>query len=623
MHVRLPSWVLACAFVAAAAAVLVGQSAAPRLLRGDTVRMPAPACGTTTQWELNGRLHADALPNGLADGEPYMFDQDPPLLSATASALTLRNFSVVGDVPSVTFIRATRDVPDGVSETWPRAGTRRVSGQIVSLFEPSWNGAALDEAFGRRTGYDLPLLYWGALQMPGGSTDRPVFVRVGLGGIPTSPVTRIDDRAQYASDVVNLVVPTFEDARVANGMQGFDLAIASRLFYEYFADSYDVLAFTPESTVMGTFSAFHRNVQNTVSGLNLSLFNASAGYGSGGALQGVEVYVGTHGTLHEVAEHEMAHQWGSAFDWGTIAGISRAGWQPTGHSPLWTGGESLIGAVLYAERRVTGSIGSYTIEQTPFPASYHPLERYAMGILKPEQVPDFNVFVQQDQFNPTDATAPDVGTVVQGDVKAVSIGDLIRVHGPRVGPLATTWRRATVLVSRDRLASQQQMDFWNFFAQRLGDRTGTSRPTYHNFGSFARATGDAMTLQTAIVPRNLPPLEQRLDTETPSFGPEDWRGVTFNGPVAGRFAANQTVTLSGHVTATDRTDFNQISLAFWRVNDTTPVEFPASISRSGDFSVPVRFTDTQRGAYELAVYLFWPGASGQHPRGSVSTITVE
>src|SRR5262245_30720609 len=105
-----------------------------------------------------------------------------------------------------------------------------------------------------------------------------------------------------------------------------------------------------------------------------------------------------------------------------------------------------------------------------------------------------------------------------------------------------------------------------------------------------------------------PPLEQRLDTETPSFGPEDWRGITFNGPVPGRFVANQTVTMSGHVTASDRTDFSQVSLAFWRVNETTPVEFPASISRSGDFTVPVRFTDAQRGVYELAVYLFWPGA---------------
>lgn len=625
MEIRSRSWMVAPLLIVIGAAVLAGQSAPPSALPGDTLPSPVPPCGTLGPWELNGRWRADALPNGLADGEPFMFDQDPPLLFAGSSqTLTFRNFSVVGDYPSVTFRRITREAPEGVIENWDRVSTRTVSGQIVSVYEPTWTAAEIDQGFGlRRYGYDQPFFYWGELQLPGRATVRHVYVRTGLAGIPSSPVNRVNDQMQYASNVVNLVVPTFEDARVGGGMSGFDLVSASRLFYQYFGDAYDVLAFTPQSVAIGDFGAFHLNVQNSVTGLNIDTFNQAARYGSAGALQSIEVYAGATATRYQDVDHEMAHQWSSRFDWGRIAGIARAGHQPTAHSPLWTGGESLVGAVLFGDRRVTGSAGSYTIEQTPPPATFHPLERYAMGILTREQVPDFDVFVSQDQFEAATASSPMVGTALQGDVKRVAIGDVIRIHGPRIGPTPVVMRRATVLISRDQLASQREMDYWNFFAQRLADRNRAGRPTYASFVSFPRATDNVVGLETAIVPLTQPALDQRLDTDTPVFGPSDWRGVTFAAPVPSRFTINQTVNVSGRVTASDRSDFSQIALNFWMVNSTTPVRFSGTVSRSGDFSVPVRFTDSQRGAYYMAVYLFWPGSGSQYPRSSLSTVTVE
>ena len=624
MRVRVRSWTVA-PLIILIAAVVFGQSSRPATLRGDAGRSPVPSCGTAADWELNGRLRADALPNGLPDGEPFMFDQDPPLIFAGSSTtLTFRNFSVIGDYASVTFLRATRDAPDGVAENWERVSTRKVSGQIVSVFEPAWTASDIDQAFGaRRFGFDQPFVYWGAFQVPGASTQRYVYVRTGLTGIPGSPVNRINDQVQYASDVVNLVVPTFEDARITGGMNGFDLVSASRLFYEYVSDEYDVLAFTPQSTAIGTFGAFHANVRNSVTGLNISTFNQTARYGSAGALQGIEVYTGAFATRYQDTDHEMAHQWGSDFDWTRIAGISRAGHQPAAHAPLWTGGETLIGAVLFGDRRVAGLDDAFTIEQTPPPAAYHPIERYSMGILSADDVPDFKVFVNQDQFDATTAISPAIGTPVQGDARAVSIADVIKAHGPRIGPTPTTWRRATILVSRDQLASQQEMDYWNFFAQRLGDRNAVGRPTYSNFVSFSRATTNAVTLQTQIIPLKEASLDEELDTDTPVFGPSDWRGVTFDAPFPSRFAINETVVVKGRITASDRTDFNQIALGFWKVNATTPVNFYTTVSRGGNFTIPVRFTDSQRGAYQLSVYLYWPGSGGQYPRGSVSTISVE
>jgi len=226
-----------------AGTLLSGQTSPIIALRPDSAPSPTPSCGTAARWELNGRVRADALPNGLADGEPLTFDQDPPLLLAgSSSTLTLRNFSVVGDYPSVTFLRTARDAPDGVSEKWDRVSTRKVSGQIVSVFEPTWTATDIDQVFAvRRYGFDHPFEYWGAFNLPGESTQRYVHVRTGVGAIPSSQVVHINDRVQYASNVVNLVVPTFDDARISGGMNGFDVVTASRLFYQYFSDNYDVL----------------------------------------------------------------------------------------------------------------------------------------------------------------------------------------------------------------------------------------------------------------------------------------------------------------------------------------------------------------------------------------------
>ena len=602
-----------------------GQSlTVPLTLRGE-IASPQQVCGTSASWELNGRLRADSLPGGLADGEPFTFDQDPPLLFADGGSLAFHNFSVVGDYASVQFLRITRDAPNGIAETWNRVSSRTIGGQIVSVFEPSWDAGALDALFAsRRVGFDQPYAYLGAFQVPGSSTQRYIYVRIGIAGIPTSPVVRLDDQMQYASNVVNLVVPTFDDARVGGGMNGFDLVTAARLFYRYFGDSYDVLALTPRSTAIADFGAFHSNVQNSVTGLNISTFNQAARFGSGGTLQGIEVYSGATLTRYEDTDHEMAHQWGSDFDWTAIAGITRAGHQPAAHAPLWTGGDTLIGAVLLGDRRVATTSTGYAIEQTPAPAGYHPIELYSMGLLPASQVPDFDVFVNQGQFDPSTSVSPTIGTAVQGDIKPISIGDVIRVTGPRQGPtIASTWRRATLLISHDRLASQQEMDYWNFFAQRLADRNQASRSTYDHFVSFSRATNQAVTLKTAIMPTNQRPLDETLDTDTPTFGATDWRGVQFTSSVPSRFTVGQTVTLAGHVTATDRNDFDQILLGFWTVNGTASINFYGSISRSGDFSVPVRFTDTQRDAYSMAIYLFWPNASAQYPRSSASTVTVE
>jgi hypothetical protein len=576
-------------------------------------------CGTSFE-RAPDRGNRTLSASGIADGEALSFDQDPPLVFANQSGpISFHSFEVVGDYPTVQFRRSTGD--GDALETWRRVTSRSVDGRVISIFEPSWTGAQLASALSASTfGVDGPELYWGSLVTPRTGALRYVYVRMGLGAIPSSDVVRLTDRVQYASNLVNIVVPGFGDGRVSGGSQSFELGAVTRAFYEQFADRYDVVSIVPQSEPIADWAAFHRNVQNRVSGLNLDLFDDSASYGSNMVLQGVEVYAAGTATHFRETNHEMAHQWGSNFDWTKIAGIARAGHEPASHAPLWTGGETLLGAVLYGDRRVRAVDGGYQIEETPAPARFHPVELYAMGKLDARDVPDFGVFVNQSQIA---TLTPDAGTPLAGDVRRVSIADIVREHGQRQGPSpASTWRRATVLVSRNRLASQAEMDYWNFFAQRLANPSQRTVMTVDGYVPFKAATNNLVSLSTAIAPLRAPSLPQTLDTAMPAFGVADFRDVEFSAPMATHVDAGSEVMLSGRVTATNAADVTMIELMFWK-DGVAPITFDAPVHKSGDFSMPIRFAAGTRDRYNVGVYLFWPDAPPQRPRTTLNAVTVE
>jgi hypothetical protein len=604
---------------AALSFTLVVFARAPRAERPlDMLRPPAApdlSCGTSLERDVRApRSYAVSQPK---DGELLSFEQDPPLVPADyAGPIVFRNFEVIGDVDTLQFHRA--DAPVG-AEIWRRVTTRSVGGRLVSVFQPAWSARDLDAVMSQSAyGFDGPGLYWGTIASPATGATTYIYLRMALGGVPPSQVVRINDRVQFASNVVNLVVPGFGDARVNGGVRAFELSDAANLFYQYFDDQYDVLAFVPQATPAGDYGAFHKNVRNRVMGLNLPLLDQSASYGSAGVLQGVEVYTGVTATRYAETNHEMAHQWGSSFDWSRIAGITRAGHEPSAHAPLWTGGETLLSSVLSGTRRVHASAAGYDIERTPT-VGFHPMDLYAMGVLPENQVPEFGVFVDQNQL---EAMTPEIGKPLIGPARRITIADVVREHGVREGPAPTRWRRATVLISRDRLASQQEMDYWNFFAERLADRRGGGTPTADGYVPFRVATHNAVTLSTAIVARRAAALPQVLDTDTPAFGALDWRGVSFDPPVRQVFAANDDVLLTGHVTAGDAVDFDRIAVAFWNEGVAAPITFAGDIGRSGDFTVPVHFTADHRGRYVMSVYLFWPGSGPQRPRASVTSVAV-
>jgi hypothetical protein len=559
----------------------------------------------------------------LASGQPVYYSQTPAIIRPDITTSFRIEVTVVGDFGTLKFKRNDPQ-KSNPTETWSRTGTANIGGQLVSVFAKTYPASEFARILRRVIhGFDYPSVYWGEVISPTSAAKFFLILRVGSANMPASPVTVVNGNVRYSSHVVNLVIPDFGASRIAGGDHDFDQERVARLFFEHFQDIYHVLAIVPQDMHLASYAGFHQAVKNEVNGINIPIFNRSAQYGSGGTLEGVEVYPTTGATENETVDHELTHQWGNQIDWAGIAGITRAGHQPESHSPLWALGETLIGAVLEGTRRVANGSGGYEIEMSSFPIRQHPVEMYLMGKFGPGQVPDVMVFENQAQFAGGTSSAPKEGTNVTGGARPVSINAIMAKHGARSGPVPGLYRQALIYVSRTP-ATQAEMDYWNFFAQRREDTRRVGVLSFDGFPSFDVATRNTVDLDTDIFPKSGPKVTKALNTDFPSFGRTDVPGISFDKVVPGRYAAGSTVRVSGKVTATDRSDFHQILIRFFKAGegDEGNVHFYAPISRSKTFAVDVRFTSAQKGAYGMDVFLFWPSAGSQFARSVLTPVHV-
>lgn len=569
-----------------------------------------------------GRIRKAALAPALA----LSFRQDPAWVTPSGDrAVHLRRFVVAGDVERVRFDRWDGAANAYVEETWTRDRSDTIAGRVVSIFEPSWAADVIHQRLTTaRVGLDEPSLFLGYYR---GAADQPsvshaISLRVASGAIGPTGIVRVDDTVQYASHVVNLVLPTFGDGRLNDALE---LAAVTRRFYEVFDDVYDIIAIVPEDAHVDDNGAFHQRVRNDVTGVGLAAFDQSASYGSQGRLRGVEFFYNTRFGANATSNHELAHTWGHNFDWARIAGVTRAGHQPVSHAPLMTGGESVVSGVLTAARRIgLRDNGEAVVERAPVPARHHPLDLYAMGLLEPAAMPDLTVFEDQGQFSSTTVATPDPGAAVTGGRKTVSINDVMAAHGARSGPVLTDLRRATIVVSRDGLVAADDLARWNFFAARHEDAGGSGVVNYDGIGSFDASTGRRVDLSTDIQPTGAGALPRTQDPEPGQFGALDCRGFEFTTPPPTRVRAGQRFTVAGRVVARDRSDFSQAMFRFWPSDDASDRAERAytEVSRSGLFSVDVEIRQGREGQYTVEGFLFWPDAAPQHSRCRLSVVNV-
>ena len=213
---------------------------------------------------------------------------------------------------------------------------------------------------------------------------------------------------------------------------------------------------------------------------------------------------------------------------------------------------------------------------------------YRMGLLPADAMPDVWVFADQNQFAESGSRLPAPGSTVAGRTNRVTIESIVAHHGPRRGPSPTTWRRATVVVSTDGLLSKREVDYWNFFAQRLEDPNRTGVKSYDLYPSFDTLTGNRVDLQTDIVPRTAEPIIQPLSVDSPDFGQQDWPGVVFDGAVPSRYSTGTRTRLSGRVTDTSR-NFDTLLVRLWKHDggSSQALRYWTPVNTDGSFTVDI------------------------------------
>ena len=569
---------------------------------------------------------------------PLWYDQNPRLLRADhAGGLAFDDFLVAGDVAALTFQRLSRSAENYVvHETWQRTRTSDIDGHLISVFNPSWDSTALWDAIGwQRRGFDHPYVQLGTLLVPkpsdatdaaGDGEAERFFIKVRMAplNVPSAQVTQIDGNTQYASHVVNLVMPDFGDGRLSGDDYGHALDEVAKRFYAHFRDEYASIAIVPRQQHVVPYDAFHHNVRNPIAGLGaLPVFDDTEAYGSAGVLRSVELFPNVSFTSNAASTHAIGHQWVDYWDWSALAGgIDRAGRDPGSHTPLLFPGEVYSGAVLDVTRRVAALADGtgYAIERTADPAVLHPTTRYRMGLIGPEAVPEVLVFENQGQFNAADSAEPDAGTVLEGGFHRVHINDVLAEHGSRSGPADTTWSRATVVVSRDGLLSAEEMSYWNFFAARHAATAGTT--TWEGVPSFFEATGGAVPLRTDVTPVQAAKIDEAVEVGNMPIAAGEFRDVRLDAPVPARITVGESVTIAGAVTTAERDDFN-VACALWYHHGQESYIYECTSITGNRFSIPYRFTAGDAGRYALWILLYYPDSpSSQIPRSSISGITV-
>ena len=570
------------------------------------------------------------------DGQPLRFDPQPRLIRADSTeGLAFRDFLIVGDIETVEFERWSSAADEAVTETWTRTGTRTFAGRLVSAFNPTWDEAKLWDSIGqRRRGFDSALVYFGTLKTPKTveTDDAPddddeleeddfeeVFIYLPIAplNLPVSRMETTSDSMQYASHVVNLVARGFGNERVAGDDYAFELQEVTKAFYDVFPDVYDSIAIvTAEQHPSAKFEAYHWNVRNPIKGLGRDEFDYTDYFGSNGALRSVEFYRDARFTAVWTSNHEIGHQWADYWDWSEITdGIERAGWAPSGHTPLLFPGEVLLGAVLMPIRRVAhagggdeGKAASYVIERTPAPSLYHPTTLYRMGLIGPEEVPQMVVFENQGQFSEDSSSAPDVGTVVEGNTRAVHISDILAQHGMRSGPMDDSWRRVTIVVSRNELLSPEEMDYWNFFAARHEARSGAT--TFGGMPAFYEATGGRATLDTTVEKFsgsrivNDPPLQV---SDVP-IDRGEFRGVQLDEAIPGAMTAGESITFAGTVTSSDAADVVEVCVEQVHVGGPPDEE-------GNDIRIVTACDEPAGNRFSMSLTFDQAGRYGLHPGG--------
>ena len=305
-----------------------------------------------------------------------------------------------------------------------------------------------------------------------------LFINVSDAAVPSLLPLDLAPNVRAGIHVVNLLMPA--------APLGVDDADVTNLFYQFYPDTFD---FINVVYAEGRFeNRYHIGVSNAVQGIGVGIHDSTASYGSGGRLLGI-----THfpiSTVFDGAEdgyqHELGHQWiNFVLEGEPHWPISELAQGIMGFSIPGSGGE---GGDFPYELAPNGD-GSYTVHYNPdlrWDIGFTDLDLYLMGLLPAAQVEPALVFTNQDQ-----AAQLHEGGILQGPTYTVDANTIIASYGARVpaaGAAQRNFRVASIIVTRDRLLTPNELAFFDYMAARAsltqpvpyssGFVQGTARPFF-------------------------------------------------------------------------------------------------------------------------------------------------
>jgi len=324
-------------------------------------------------------------------------------------------------------------------------------------------------------------------------------VNVGDSLVPTVPQLQLAADALAGPHVVNLHVPLATPG-------SYDPSILQR-FYQLRPDSFDFMSLVYTDATIANRT--HMLVRNMVQGIGLTLYDNSATYGSSGRLIGITNFPVSQ--FFDGAEsgfqHELAHQW---INFAMSPGIP--------HWPISELAQGVVGMSIPGSGGVGGAFpyeltsngdGSYTLHYNPdlvWQVGFTDLDLYLMGLMPPEQVGPALVFSNQDQT----AQLHDAG-VLQGPTYLVDASTIVATRGTRVPSFMNSpheFTAATIIVTRDRLLTPEELAFFDYMAARasftqpvpfaIGLARGVARPFY--LTTHSRGSLDATVLDQVFIP---------------------------------------------------------------------------------------------------------------------------
>ena len=297
--------------------------------------------------------------------------------------------------------------------------------------------------------------------------------------VPPVTVRNLPSNARATTRILNLYRPGIDFIQVQGAVQ---------LFYGYYHDDFDFIqvVYTQPSYPQ---NRYHFAVRNDVSGIGQQIFNSAAQYGSAGKLQGITVFPidDFFDTAETAFSHELGHQW--------VMFLKNSSLAPGPHWPPSTMARGIMGFNIPGSGGVGGDF-PYTI--TPLTATTARVDNSTVT----KEFTDFDLYLMG--FLPPSAVAPGIivqGTACSGCVlpsSTITINDVIATNGVRSPDAFASkkfFRIATVVISRDRLLTDDEMTILDYFAARgeqdvaLPYTSGLARGTTKPFNVATRGIG--------------------------------------------------------------------------------------------------------------------------------------